>query len=282
MFTLLIVLHVIFCVFLILVILLQTGKGAGIGAAFGGGSQTVFGPRGAGSFIGKLTGIVAALFMLTSLTLAYLSSSGSSGVADKAGALNDEQPTEVEEVSLEKTTQEAEEAPAEGSSDKPAAGKADASPDKAATNADAGKGQPKPADTQKEIKKEQAAAPVPPGLGDKPKTAPQGLDSKVKAPPGLKVKPLAKGAKKASGAAKETKVDKPRPAVKSQPADKKSADKEPIEKKPVDERPAKAPIENKAIDKPKSDNSKPQVKKEPSEKSAAGEPAASDNKPTPQ
>ncbi len=84
MHTLLIVLHVIFCVFLILVILLQTGKGAGIGAAFGGGSsQTVFGPRGAGSFIGKLTGVVAALFMLSSLTLAYLSSSTATGLAEK-------------------------------------------------------------------------------------------------------------------------------------------------------------------------------------------------------
>ena len=100
MFTLLVVLHVIFCVFLILVILLQTGKGGGMGAAFGGASQTVFGPRGAGSFIGKLTGIVAALFMLTSLVLAYMSSSGNSGVADKVSALNDERAKDVESVDL--------------------------------------------------------------------------------------------------------------------------------------------------------------------------------------
>ena len=88
---LLTVIHVVFCLFLILVILLQTGKGAGIGAAFGGGgSQTVFGPRGAGSFIGKLTGIVAALFMLTSFSLAYVSSSKTSGIAQKMEALNEE------------------------------------------------------------------------------------------------------------------------------------------------------------------------------------------------
>jgi len=86
--TLLLVLHVLFCIFLILVILLQTGKGAGIGAAFGGGSQTVFGPRGAGSFVGKLTGVVATLFMITSMTLAYVASSKSTGVSEKAEAMN--------------------------------------------------------------------------------------------------------------------------------------------------------------------------------------------------
>lgn len=103
MHTLLIVLHVIFCVFLILVILLQTGKGAGIGAAFGGGSsQTVFGPRGAGSFIGKLTGVVATLFMLTSLTLAYLSSSTATGLAEKVKARGlEEQAGEAKDVDLQ-------------------------------------------------------------------------------------------------------------------------------------------------------------------------------------
>jgi preprotein translocase subunit SecG len=100
MVVLLTVLHVIFCVFLILVILLQTGKGAGMGVAFGGASQTVFGPRGAGSFIGKATGIVAALFMVTSLTLAWFSSSKGTGIAEKAGALAEKRAGEVEEVDL--------------------------------------------------------------------------------------------------------------------------------------------------------------------------------------
>jgi preprotein translocase subunit SecG len=65
-------LHILVSIFLILVVLLQSGKG-GMGAAFGGASQTVFGARGAGSLLGKLTAISAALFMTTSLTLAFLS-----------------------------------------------------------------------------------------------------------------------------------------------------------------------------------------------------------------
>jgi preprotein translocase subunit SecG len=70
----LVVVHIIVAVALILIVLLQAGKGAGIGAAFGGASQTVFGPRGAGSFLGKLTTAAAGIFMITSLVLAIFSS----------------------------------------------------------------------------------------------------------------------------------------------------------------------------------------------------------------
>ena len=67
-----ILIHVVVCVALILVVLLQKGKGADIGAAFGGGSsQTVFGGRGAASFMHKLTAAAAIIFMLTSLGLAF-------------------------------------------------------------------------------------------------------------------------------------------------------------------------------------------------------------------
>jgi preprotein translocase subunit SecG len=67
------VLHVIVCIFLIAVVLLQRGKGAEMGAVFGGGaSSTVFGSRGAGNFLTLLTKICAAVFMLTSLSLSYL------------------------------------------------------------------------------------------------------------------------------------------------------------------------------------------------------------------
>jgi preprotein translocase subunit SecG len=107
MIVLLTVMHVIFCVFLILVILLQTGKGAGMGVAFGGSSNTVFGPRGAGSFIGKATGIVAALFMVTSMVLAYVSSSRGTGVAEKAGALAEKLAGNVEEVDLAEAASQA-------------------------------------------------------------------------------------------------------------------------------------------------------------------------------
>jgi preprotein translocase subunit SecG len=70
----LVVVHIIVAVALILIVLLQAGKGAGIGAAFGGASQTVFGPRGPGSFLGKLTTAAAGIFMVTSLVLAIFSS----------------------------------------------------------------------------------------------------------------------------------------------------------------------------------------------------------------
>src|SRR4051812_30087549 len=69
------ILYVLVCLFLILVVLLQPGRG-GIGGAFGGGSsQTVFGGSGAGNFLTRLTSISAALFMLLSASLAYMSSS---------------------------------------------------------------------------------------------------------------------------------------------------------------------------------------------------------------
>ena len=86
--TFLVILHVLVCFALILVVLLQAGKGSDIGATFGGGgSQTVFGSRGAGNFLTKMTAIAGALFMLTSLTLALTASRGtaSSVVKEPAG-----------------------------------------------------------------------------------------------------------------------------------------------------------------------------------------------------
>ncbi len=66
------VLHVFVCLVLVIVVLLQRGKGAEIGAVFGGGgSTTVFGSRGAGNFLTKLTTGAAVIFMVTSLSLAY-------------------------------------------------------------------------------------------------------------------------------------------------------------------------------------------------------------------
>ncbi len=70
---LIVVIHIIVSLALILIVLLQTGKGADMGAAFGGGaSQTLFGTTGASTFLGKLTTAAAVIFMLTSLTLAYM------------------------------------------------------------------------------------------------------------------------------------------------------------------------------------------------------------------
>jgi preprotein translocase subunit SecG len=68
------IVHVIVCVFLAVVVLLQSGKAADLAGAFGGmGSQTVFGPRGSATVLSKATTIAAALFMVTSLTLSILS-----------------------------------------------------------------------------------------------------------------------------------------------------------------------------------------------------------------
>ena len=72
MYTLLVVIHVLICVLMVGAILLQSGKGAEIGASFGGSSQTVFGSRGPANFLSKFTVAVATVFMLTSLGLAIL------------------------------------------------------------------------------------------------------------------------------------------------------------------------------------------------------------------
>ena len=73
------IVHVTACIVLILVVLLQAGKGASMGAVFGGSSQTIFGSSGPGTFLGKMTTAVAIIFMLTSLSLSYsVSRKGSS------------------------------------------------------------------------------------------------------------------------------------------------------------------------------------------------------------
>ncbi|KYF65815.1 hypothetical protein BE11_48145 [Sorangium cellulosum] len=74
--TLLNIVHVFVCLFLILVVLLQQGRGGGMGSAMGGATAQVFGGRGAGNFMTRLTAVCAAVFMATSVSLAYLSSAG--------------------------------------------------------------------------------------------------------------------------------------------------------------------------------------------------------------
>lgn len=90
MFILLIVVHVLVALALILVVLLQVGKGQSIGAAFGGASssQTIFGSRGPATFLSRLTTVAAAVFMITSMGLAYFSAhrGQSSVIIDQAPA----------------------------------------------------------------------------------------------------------------------------------------------------------------------------------------------------
>ena len=96
-----IIIHIIVAVALILIVLLQTGKGADMGAAFGGGSsQTLFGGSGASTFLSRLTTFAAIIFMLTSLGLAYLSShraikSVTSRVAVPTTEQTEQAPSEV-------------------------------------------------------------------------------------------------------------------------------------------------------------------------------------------
>ena len=101
--TFIFVLHVISCLFLIGLILIQKGQGSDIGAAFGGASQTVFGSRGPATFLNKLTIIVAVVFLSASIYLAHTAKSriGTSVVDDARGI---EAPAATEEARPEATT----------------------------------------------------------------------------------------------------------------------------------------------------------------------------------
>jgi preprotein translocase subunit SecG len=105
------VIHVIMCLVLIAIVLLQTGKGANMGAAFGGGSNTIFGGAGPASFLNKITTVAAVVFMLTSFTLAILSSRiGTSSKVLDAAPVQKTQP-------VEQTATPSEEVPAADSQD---------------------------------------------------------------------------------------------------------------------------------------------------------------------
>lgn len=112
MYTLAVIIHLIVCFLMIAAILLQAGKGAEIGAAFGGSSQTVFGSRGPGTFLSKVTVGAAIIFMLTSLSLAVLSKrdSFSSSVIDVPATSSESQTAPVSTPpASESTSQETQE-----------------------------------------------------------------------------------------------------------------------------------------------------------------------------
>lgn len=77
--TILIVLHVVVCFFLISIVLLQHGKGADIGATFGGSNQSLFGTEGPLPLLNKITTLAAIIFMGTSVSLAYISANKTTG-----------------------------------------------------------------------------------------------------------------------------------------------------------------------------------------------------------
>jgi preprotein translocase subunit SecG len=94
----LIILHVLICLGLIASILLQSGKGSDLGAAFGGSSQTLFGSTGAVPFLNKVTTGVAIAFMITSLTLAFLAARATaprSSIMDGKASTSQEQPVQA-------------------------------------------------------------------------------------------------------------------------------------------------------------------------------------------
>ena len=85
--------HILVCVFLVIVVLLQSGKAADLAGAFGGmGSQTTFGPRGSVTALSRATTVAAVLFMVTSLTLAVMASRGTGAVGR---TVLQEQPTKA-------------------------------------------------------------------------------------------------------------------------------------------------------------------------------------------
>ena len=95
MYTFVVTLHVILCLLLVIVVLMQPGKGADISSAFGGGaSSQLFGASGPGNFLTKGTGTLAALFMVTSVVLALYSKQGleTGGVEDAIQKLQDQAP----------------------------------------------------------------------------------------------------------------------------------------------------------------------------------------------
>ena len=110
-------LHVIVCIFLVAVVLLQRGKGAQVGAVFGGGAgATMFGGRGAGNFLTKLTTGAAAVYMITSLSLSYL------GITDAGQRLFDDGAPVQEAPAGESLFEEIGTAPAEETSEAAAPG----------------------------------------------------------------------------------------------------------------------------------------------------------------
>ena len=99
----LLVLQVLLSISLITLVLLQHGKGADAGAAFGSGaSATVFGAKGSGNFLTKTTAILATLFFITSLSLAYLAShrSGPTSIVDSVVGTEQTQATEQQPATI--------------------------------------------------------------------------------------------------------------------------------------------------------------------------------------
>jgi preprotein translocase subunit SecG len=122
--------HIFVCLIVIGVVLLQQGKGGGMGAAFGGGTAQVFGGRGAGNILTRVTAIAAATFMITSVSLAYMSSAGDRALKARVAM---ESGRHKDKGELKKKT----DAPATDTSSTPAPSGAPATPEETPTPAPA-------------------------------------------------------------------------------------------------------------------------------------------------
>lgn len=233
MYTFLTVLHVIVCVFLMLVVLLQAGRGGGIGLAFGGsgGSQSVFGSSGGANFLTKMTAVCAFLFFVNSMALAYMSSQSDSRrlqkIAEKKAqekkaeaAANskllqdiDKQREEMAKAEVNKS----ENPPAEGAAEEKAPAEGPAAPAEEPGKAGAGKG---------------------PAMPSLKLTPPSKVPAGGKGATDLKLDLGAKPAgEKPAKPAAERKAKKPAPA----PADEAPAAEKPAAEKPAaDKVPAEA------------------------------------------
>ncbi|MCB9575611.1 MAG: preprotein translocase subunit SecG [Polyangiaceae bacterium] len=114
------VVHILACIFLMIVVLLQPGRSGGLGAFSGVAAQQVFGGRGAGNILTKITWVTASIFFVTSITLAYLSTSTDESLQKRAEAAAKKDEPETVEVGgkSEKPAEPA--APAAPATDEPA------------------------------------------------------------------------------------------------------------------------------------------------------------------
>jgi len=169
MYTVTVIFHVLACMALILIVLLQTGKGAEMGAAFGGASQTLFGGSGGTTFLSKLTTGAAIAFMITCLGLTYLSA----GPSTKS--VMEEVPVEKTEAPLlpdAKPIQPGAQQPAApGVTPKPEAASAPVTQEKPATQAQEAPKAQQPA-------KEESKAPLPPKPQEKRQEKPPAATKK--------------------------------------------------------------------------------------------------------
>jgi preprotein translocase subunit SecG len=121
LYSLILGLHIIVCLLLVIVVLLQSGKSADLAGAFGGmGSQSTFGPRGSASFLSKLTTTLAVLFMVTSLSLWILASNRSKPKTVVDG-VQQEQTTPTTQTPAATDTEKATKTGEQQATDKPAA-----------------------------------------------------------------------------------------------------------------------------------------------------------------